>query len=137
MEAEVEGALRKYHGKIVENIIKVDKEDLKLVPLCHDTKPNHLLGKKKTYLKLLFRNTSDLSNCKRQLIPYIRKNVKQLDEGEAYALDLLSYNTSTAAKKDAKTTSVGRSTWEDWIGFTRERFWQEPDQLATDKPTYS
>ncbi|CAN7979975.1 unnamed protein product, partial [Ixodes pacificus] len=56
---------RKYQGTIVR-VEQVPKEDLDL--------PNHLVGLKRTYLKLLFLSVSDLIKVRKELLPAIRKN---------------------------------------------------------------
>lgn len=71
-----EWALKKYEGLIVR-ITRVRKEDLQL--------PNHLLGHKRLYLQLHFRNVSDLLSVRRDIMPLALANSAKLDAVDAYA----------------------------------------------------
>lgn len=63
-ESEVDTSLRRKFPDQVHDIKFVDKEDLTLV--------NHLSGKKKLYLKLLFRSTRELMEVGRTTSPLAR-----------------------------------------------------------------
>lgn len=52
------------------------KEDLELI--------NHLSGKQGKFLKLQFRNVSDLQEVKKDLVTIVEKNKKTREEQEAY-----------------------------------------------------
>lgn len=56
---------RKYQGTLAR-IEVTPKEDLDLA--------NHLVGLKRTYLKLLFLSLNDLMKARRELLPAVRKN---------------------------------------------------------------
>jgi hypothetical protein len=45
---------------------------------------NHLSGKQGKFLKLEFRNTSDLQEVKKDLVLIVEKNKKTREEQEAY-----------------------------------------------------
>lgn len=53
------------------------KEDLKL--------PNHLMGHRRLYLQLRFRNVSDLLAVRREILPLAQENGAKLDAVDAYA----------------------------------------------------
>jgi len=61
--------LNKTYEKEIVNIAVVAKEDLEMV--------NHLSGKTNKFLKLSFRNVSDLMSVRLELMPLIRKNQDQ------------------------------------------------------------
>lgn len=75
-ENEVEEYIRRRFENTVESIQRVQKEDLDL--------PNHLSGAKRPYLKLSFRNTSDLLAVRKVLLPLAIRN------GETYRDGVLS-----------------------------------------------
>ncbi|CAN8013629.1 unnamed protein product [Ixodes persulcatus] len=83
---------RKYQGTIVR-VEQVPKEDLDL--------PNHLVGLKRTYLKLLFLSVSDLIKVRKELLPAIRKNQERQTISCTRALGPQSRNGAepTAASK--------------------------------------
>ncbi|KAJ3528968.1 hypothetical protein NM688_g7921 [Phlebia brevispora] len=77
METTIEEwLLKKYEGTICR-ITRERKEDLKM--------PNHLLGLKRLYLQLHFRNVSDLLTVRRDIMPLALANSAKLDAVDAYA----------------------------------------------------
>lgn len=77
-EAEAEEWLKRVPGGgCVKSVAKVDKEDLKM--------PNHLLGYRRTFLRLNFVNQADLMGCRRDVLPIAEKNKKNLTALDAYA----------------------------------------------------
>ncbi|KAI0071613.1 DUF1744-domain-containing protein [Panus rudis PR-1116 ss-1] len=77
METTIEEwLLKKYEGAILR-VIRVYKEDLKL--------PNHLLGHRRLYLQLHFRNVSDLLTVRRDIMPLALANSANLNAVDAYA----------------------------------------------------
>lgn len=72
-ENVVEDALRKRFEKAIELIERVEKEDLDF--------PNHLAGLKRSYLKLSFRNVSDLDKVKRVLMPIAIRQGENYQDG--------------------------------------------------------
>ncbi|KZS89156.1 DUF1744-domain-containing protein [Sistotremastrum niveocremeum HHB9708] len=77
METMVEEyLLKKYEGTLFR-VVRDKKEDLKL--------PNHLLGHRRLYLQLCFRNVSDLLTVRRDLLPLAQANAAKIDAVDAYA----------------------------------------------------
>ncbi|CAL1710904.1 unnamed protein product [Somion occarium] len=77
MESTIEEwLLKKYEGAICR-ITRERKEDLKV--------PNHLLGHRRLYLQLHFRNVSDLLTVRRDIMPLALANSAKLDAVDAYA----------------------------------------------------
>jgi DNA polymerase epsilon subunit 1 len=78
-ETLVEDFLRRRFENTIESIVRMEKEDLEL--------PNHLSGKKGRFLKLVFRNTIDLSAVRRVLQPAVAKNAEIAKERGLHAED--------------------------------------------------
>ncbi|KAI9844901.1 MAG: DNA polymerase epsilon catalytic subunit [Sclerophora amabilis] len=76
-EAEVEEWCRRKFEGLIRGVKRADKEDLKM--------PNHLLGYRRTFLKLSFVNVSDLLAVRRVIMPIAEKNKKTLDAMDTYA----------------------------------------------------
>lgn len=77
-EAEAEEWLKRVPGGgCVKSVKKVEKEDLKM--------PNHLLGYRRTFLRLAFVNQNDLMAARRDVLPIAEKNKKNLTAMDAYA----------------------------------------------------
>lgn len=72
-ENVVEDALRKRFEKAIELVERVEKEDLDF--------PNHLAGLKRSYLKLSFRNVSDLDKVRRVLMPIAIRQGENYQDG--------------------------------------------------------
>ena len=68
--------LNKEHADHLDALDVVNKEDLNLV--------NHLSGKTQKYLKLSFRNVTELLKVRAELLPIIKKNKAQKDTQDAY-----------------------------------------------------
>ncbi|KAH9489963.1 hypothetical protein Btru_036337 [Bulinus truncatus] len=79
---------RKYSGKIAA-LETVYKEDLDL--------PNHLVGLKRSYIKLSFFNTDDLIKVKKDVFPVVKKNKEREKCSDEYTtmLTRLSDGEST------------------------------------------
>ncbi|KAJ7806132.1 hypothetical protein B0H14DRAFT_3768801 [Mycena olivaceomarginata] len=71
-----EWLMKKYEGLICR-IARERKEDLKL--------PNHLMGHRRLYLQLCFRNVSDLLAVRREIVPLALANSAKRDAVDAYA----------------------------------------------------
>lgn len=71
-----EWLLKQYEG-VICRITRSKKEDLKM--------PNHLLGHRRLYLQLHFRNVSDLLAVRRDIMPLALANSAKLDAVDAYA----------------------------------------------------
>jgi DNA polymerase epsilon subunit 1 len=77
METIIEEWLTKKYEGIICRIIRERKEDLKL--------PNHLMGHRRLYLQLCFRNVSDLLTVRRDIMPLALANSAKRDAVDAYA----------------------------------------------------
>ncbi|KAJ8316129.1 hypothetical protein KUTeg_006143 [Tegillarca granosa] len=84
---------KKFTGKIA-SVESIKKEDLDL--------PNHLLGLKRTYLKLSFLSVEDLTKVKREIQPAVRKNQEREKSNEAYTTLLTSHLTGEDASISKK-----------------------------------
>lgn len=71
-----EWLIKKYEGLILR-IVRERKEDLK--------QPNHLLGHRRTFLQLNFRNVSDLLTVRRDIMPLALANSAKRSAVDAYA----------------------------------------------------
>ncbi|KAJ5266801.1 DNA polymerase epsilon catalytic subunit A [Penicillium angulare] len=76
-EMEVEEWCRRNFEGLIKNFKRVDKEDLDL--------PNHLLGYRRTFIRLNLANVSNLLEVRRTLLPLAEKNKKNATEMDAYA----------------------------------------------------
>ena len=76
-ETIVEEWLTKKYEGIISRIVRHHKEDLKL--------PNHLMGHRRLYLQLCFRNVSDLLTVRRDVAPLAIANGAKRDAVDAYA----------------------------------------------------
>ncbi|KAK7935871.1 dna polymerase epsilon protein [Apiospora marii] len=77
-ESEVEEWVKRAPGGgVVKNVKKVEREDLNL--------PNHLLGHRRTFLQLIFRNVNDLMAARKDILPLAEKNRKAMDAADVYA----------------------------------------------------
>lgn len=76
-EPDVEEWVRRGSEGIVKGVERVEKEDLKM--------PNHLLGYRRTFLKLSFANVSDLLTMRKTVMPIAEKNKKNVSAMDTYA----------------------------------------------------
>ncbi|KAG8873642.1 DNA polymerase epsilon catalytic subunit [Tulasnella sp. 332] len=76
-ENVVEEWLMKTYEGILHSVSRVKKEDLDM--------PNHLLGYRRLYLRLNFRNVSDLLTVRKDILPLALKNSREMDAVDAYA----------------------------------------------------
>ncbi|XP_018524002.1 DNA polymerase epsilon catalytic subunit A [Lates calcarifer] len=91
---------RKFQGKVAKLEI-IPKEDLDL--------PNHLVGLKRNYIKLLFNTVDDLIKVKREIGPAVRKNRDREQSNDAYTSMLssaLSGGNVTSADEDTMSKSI-------------------------------
>lgn len=77
MEGAVEEYLMKQYEGMIVRVTRDRKEDLDL--------PNHLMGHRRLYLQICFRNVSDLLNVRRDLLPLAQANGAKRDAVDAYA----------------------------------------------------
>jgi DNA polymerase epsilon subunit 1 len=64
-------------GGVVKSLKKVEKEDLQM--------PNHLLGYRRTFFQLNFKNVFDLLAARRDIMPIAEKNKKNMNAMDTYA----------------------------------------------------
>jgi DNA polymerase epsilon subunit 1 len=76
-EAVVEEWVRRSFEGIIKNVRRVEKEDLSM--------PNHLMGYRRTLLKLEFANVGDLLAARKVIMPIAEKNKKQVSALDTYA----------------------------------------------------
>ncbi|KAJ5095595.1 hypothetical protein NUU61_004951 [Penicillium alfredii] len=76
-EIEVEEWCRRSFEGSIKKFTRLEKEDLNL--------PNHLLGHRRTFIKLSFANVSDLLEVRRTLLPLAEKNKKNANLMDTYA----------------------------------------------------
>ncbi|KAI0001143.1 hypothetical protein BJV77DRAFT_958771 [Russula vinacea] len=77
METIVEEWLIKKYEGVIYRIVRERKEDLKM--------PNHLLGHRRLFLQLCFRNVSDLLTVRRDIMPLALANGAKRNAIDAYA----------------------------------------------------
>src|SRR6266702_672464 len=77
METVVEEWLVKKYEGVIYRIVREKKEDLKM--------PNHLLGHRRVFLQLCFRNVSDLLTVRRDVMPLALANGAKRSAIDAYA----------------------------------------------------
>lgn len=77
-EPEAEEWLKRVPGGgVVRSCQRVEKEDLQM--------PNHLLGYRRTFLRLSFANQNDLMAARRDVMPIAEKNKKNMNAMDTYA----------------------------------------------------
>lgn len=112
-EAEVEEWVKRSHEGLVKSVERVEKEDLKM--------PNHLLGYRRTFLKLTFGNVSDLLSVRRSIMPIAEKNKSKLSAMDAYA-EVASANAGfdmfDDAENDSRRTTIADAS--DFVVDIRE-----------------
>ena len=77
MESTIEEWLMKKYEGIICRITRERKEDLQM--------PNHLMGHRRLFLQIHFRNVSDLLTVRRDIMPLALANAAKLDAVDAYA----------------------------------------------------
>ncbi|KAF2838494.1 DUF1744-domain-containing protein [Patellaria atrata CBS 101060] len=76
-EQEVEEWCRRAFEGLVKTVKRIEKEDLQM--------PNHLLGYRRTFLKLSFVNVGDLLSVRKVISPIAEKNKKDMSAMDTYA----------------------------------------------------
>ncbi|EED20302.1 DNA polymerase epsilon, catalytic subunit A/POL2, putative [Talaromyces stipitatus ATCC 10500] len=76
-EQEVEEWCRRILEGIIKDVRRVVREDLQM--------PNHLLGNRRTFLRLSFVNVSNLLEARKLLMPIAEKNKKNVTAMDTYA----------------------------------------------------
>uniref|UniRef100_A0A3Q3JPX5 DNA polymerase epsilon catalytic subunit n=1 Tax=Monopterus albus TaxID=43700 RepID=A0A3Q3JPX5_MONAL len=89
---------KKFQGKVAK-LETLAKEDLDL--------PNHLVGLKRTYVRLSFNTVDDLIKVKREIAPAVRKNREREQANDMAASVLaLSGGNVTSADEDGMSKSI-------------------------------
>lgn len=76
-EPEAEEWCRRAFEGLIKGVKKVEKEDLQM--------PNHLLGYRRTLLKLSFANVGNLLGVRKVIMPLAEKNRKKMNAMDTYA----------------------------------------------------
>ena len=76
-EPEVEEWCRRMFEGLIKALKRVEKEDLQM--------PNHLLGYRRTFLRLSFANVADLLNVRKTIMPVAETNKKSMNAMDTYA----------------------------------------------------
>ncbi|KAL9109645.1 MAG: hypothetical protein Q9227_005682 [Pyrenula ochraceoflavens] len=76
-EAEVEEWCKRALEGVIKNVSRITKEDLQM--------PNHLLGYRRNFLQLSFRNVSDLLTARKMIMPIAEKNKGSMNAMDTYA----------------------------------------------------
>ncbi|KAJ1923101.1 DNA polymerase epsilon catalytic subunit [Tieghemiomyces parasiticus] len=89
-ESDVDEYLRRKFERVIQNVVKVQKTDLH--------QPNHLVEPPRTLLKLMFRNTQEQMQVRRELEPIIRKNKARAQVMDTYTTMLSSRPGGSGAR---------------------------------------
>ena len=76
-EAEVEEWSRRKFEGLIKAVERIEKEDLQM--------PNHLLGYRRTFLRLAFENVNNLLAARKTLMPLAEANRKTMNAMDTYA----------------------------------------------------
>ncbi|KAG5467022.1 hypothetical protein LSCM1_01201 [Leishmania martiniquensis] len=130
-EREVElGLMSTFGPQIIIEIVPVEREDLDLV--------NHLSGKKRVYLKVVFHNVQDLTTVRGRIEKIVKLNSSLTSENP-----LWSQYSGSLGEAMAKTfaddhlySAAGRSRWMDWVQDMREYDVKYHMRVAIDMKVY-
>ncbi|KAI5689504.1 DNA polymerase family B [Leishmania braziliensis] len=130
-EREVElGLMSTFGPQIISRIVAVEREDLDLV--------NHLSGKKRVYLKVVFRNVQDLTTLRGQVEKIVKLNASLSSENPLR--NQFSGSLSDAMAKpfveDSLYSAAGSSRWMDWVQDIREYDVKYHMRVAIDMKVY-
>ncbi|KAK8243427.1 hypothetical protein HDK90DRAFT_430763 [Phyllosticta capitalensis] len=107
-EAEVEEWCKRTFEGLVKTVSKVEKEDLNM--------PNHLLGYRRTLLKLSFVNVPDLMTVRKTILPLAQTNKKKMNAMDTYA-EVASANAGFDMFDDAQDDDKRPNTFVDASDF--------------------
>lgn len=130
-EANVEEwILRKYEGLVI-NCVRETKDDLKM--------PNHLVGHKRTYIKLSFNNVHDLLQVRREILPLAQRAQKRRDAVDTYA-DVLADGAAAQMEMEMEDLEAAYGGEEDgWTGGKNKqgsKKHQDPEECIIDLREY-
>ncbi|ORY68251.1 DNA polymerase family B [Pseudomassariella vexata] len=115
-EPEVEEWVKRVPGGgVVKSVKRIDKEDLSM--------PNHLLGYRRTFLELRFKNVSDLLGCRRDIMPVAEKNRKQMGAVDVYAevaAEQAGFDLFDDSRNDDRRHNASFSDASDYLVDIRE-----------------
>lgn len=104
-EMEVEEWCRRSFEGLIKGFKRIDKEDLNL--------PNHLLGHRRTFLRLNFANVSNLLEVRRTILPLAEKNKKNATMMDAYVEMSRYLGLHTRWRVDRELTLLSKC--DNWI----------------------
>jgi DNA polymerase epsilon subunit 1 len=105
METIVEDWLIKKYEGVIYRIVRERKEDLKM--------PNHLLGHRRLFLQLCFRNVTDLLTVRRDIMPLALANGAKRSAIDAYAEVVNATENSHMDVDSSWGAEAGTSTTRD------------------------
>jgi DNA polymerase epsilon subunit 1 len=114
-EREVElGLMSVFGAQLIHEITPVEKEDLDLI--------NHLSGKKRVYLKVVFRNVQDLTTVRGRLEKEVKRNASRATDSSMQNLFSGSLGDAMAKpfEEDAADGGASGGRWVDWVQDIRE-----------------
>jgi DNA polymerase epsilon subunit 1 len=113
-EQEVEEWCRRILEGVIKDVRRVVREDLQM--------PNHLLGNRRTFLRLSFANVGNLLEARKLLMPIAEKNKKNVTAMDTYA-EMARYETSSKVHwrkiSDCCRTSAGFDLFDDELDESR------------------
>ena len=92
---------KKYEG-LISRIVRDRKEDLKV--------PNHLMGHRRLFLQLCFRNVSDLLTVRRDIVPLALANSVRRDAVDVYA-EAVSAASGASINIEIENEWEAEGTW--------------------------
>ncbi|KAF8298815.1 putative DNA polymerase epsilon catalytic subunit [Trypanosoma cruzi] len=114
-EHEVELGLMSLFGpQLIYNVETVEKEDLDLV--------NHLSGRRRLYLKVVFRNVQDLTVVRGRIEKFVKRNASMgatnplLNPFEGSLRDVMA----KTFEDDPFDSNISSERWVDWVQEMRE-----------------
>ncbi|KAI1371245.1 DUF1744-domain-containing protein [Hypoxylon crocopeplum] len=115
-EGEAEEWLKRVPGGgVVRGVRRVEKEDLSM--------PNHLLGYRRTFLELRFRNVQDLLSARRDIMPIAEKNKKSMGTVDVYAevaSEQAGFDLFDDSREDDRRNNASFADASDYIVDIRE-----------------
>ncbi|KPA86530.1 putative DNA polymerase epsilon catalytic subunit [Leptomonas pyrrhocoris] len=131
-EREVELGLMSVFGpQLIHEITPIEKEDLDLI--------NHLSGRKRVYLKVVFRNVQDLTTVRGRLEKEVQRNSSRATDVSLQNLFSGSLGDAMAKtfEEDAlESAANGGGRWMDWIQDIREYDVKYHMRVAIDMKVY-
>ncbi|KAG5492322.1 hypothetical protein GH5_01239 [Leishmania sp. Ghana 2012 LV757] len=130
-EREVElGLMSTFGPQIISEIVAVEREDLDLV--------NHLSGKKRVYLKVVFRNVQDLTTVRGRMEKIVKLNASLASENPLRSQFSGSLGDAMAKTfaDDHLSSAAGSSRWMDWVQDMREYDVKYHMRVAIDMKVY-